>query len=369
MIIANIVENLIGLIRLGMRWTDVDVDLINRLNSMSDSEWTTLQQMAGQQGVSAIILDGIEYLSPKIKVPHPTLVMLIALRIKIEQNCHYKNKALEKLCLWFSNAKIPILVIKGMALCRWYPEPTHRTYGDIDIYLGTNYKHGNEIIRKNGYTVEEDYYRHSHAFVDGTPVENHCWLSDQGVEGNSDFEQLLREYAEQSLTSGKIGVTAWPNANFNALFLSWHASAHFMFEEISLRQVIDWALFLLNESRYVDIPMFRLAKANFAFGKFADIMSALAFNYLKIPTENIPIAFIEDANKLNPSLIKKVFEHTISAKHRKHSKNKFLERFELVTFAWKDRWKYKEIYNMGFMKLLITKMKTMLSPFNIQILN
>jgi len=67
---------------------------------------------------------------------------------------------------------------------------------------------------------------------------------------------------------GTAGEAIYTDATFNGLILAWRASNHYMIEVLSLRQVLDWAIFLINKSKEADVTTIIKAKTEFFYGKF-----------------------------------------------------------------------------------------------------
>lgn len=132
--------------------------------------------------------------------------------------------------------------------------------------------------------VDPYYYRHSASIIDGVMIENHKILGDlRGPKKQTrELEEWLKREANKSIEGGKnvnvmehdIPRGVFPSANFNALFLPWHVSAHFAFERVTLRHLLDWALFLNKDGKDVDVELFRNAKNKFSYGysKMADVL-------------------------------------------------------------------------------------------------
>ena len=122
-----------------------------------------------------------------------------------------------------------------------------------------------------------------------------------------------------------------------------------MFERVTVRHLLDWALFLVHEGNDIDIEMFREAKKVYTYGysKFADILTALALKYLRMPEKDIPLQILDDARKSDNSLVDKVFDYMFVGQPRERDDNVWKFRWNNVKRVWKERWKYKEIYNVS----------------------
>lgn len=346
---------LLELVRVGMGWSDCNEELLDGHCAMSEADWKVLVNLAGRHGVGVICTDAVEHLKGRIKISRMELMSLIAIRMQAENNIRQKAKTIQSLTHLLGTEGVKVLVLKGPALSLLYPDPMLRQFGDIDIYLGDDYEKGNEILLANGGVNAGMYYRHSEINFHGTMVENHCWLSDQGIEKTDDLEQIFREYADECLKTGKVGDTIFPNATFNGLFLAWHASSHFMFDGITLRHVLDWAMFLVHQSKEADIEVIRQTKARFVYGRFADILTALSVDYLKIPLDSVAPELVEDARRCDAALVRRVMDYILEGSVRKHSVNIIVERLELVKHSFRNRWKFSEVYQISYLTILKRK--------------
>ena len=341
-----------------------------------DVDWKDVLQIAQEQGVNAIAVDGLEvYMSkqPQDSVARNSaafkqiLLEAIGGLQMVEYNYMNHVAALTELSEILNNKGIPFMIMKGFACGQYYPNPKHRPCGDIDIYPGNKFDESNEALKAAGIAVNPYYYRHSASMVKDVMVENHKILCDlRGPKKQTRLlERQLEEEGKRSIAEGRevdifgasIKGAKFPTANFNALFLPWHVSAHFMFERVTLRHLLDWALFLTNEGKGVDVEIFRKAKKDYTYGysKFADILTALALKYLGMPEKDIPQSILEDARKSSNVLVDKVFDYMFIGQPRERDENVWKFRWNNVKRVWKERWKYKELYGMGVIKFFMYK--------------
>lgn len=363
---ANSREAFLKLIRIAMGWED---DFL----LPQDVDWKKFFCLASEQGVEAIALDGLEVLKAKSKevntsfssTKNKTLLLETIGRVKLNEfEWAHHLSALKRLSDILQEKRIPFLLMKGFACGQYYPTPKHRICGDIDIYPGVNFDEANETLKEAGIDVDHYYYRHSVSYINGVMVENHRVLCDlRGPRRQTQaFEEQLKAEAQKSIENGKdvlingvsIGGAKYPMANFNALFLPWHVSAHFAFERVTLRHLLDWALFLVNDGKNIDVTLFRNAKSKYTYGysKFADVLTNLSIRYLKMPVEHVPSEIVDDATNFDNHLADKVFDYMFAGQPRERDENVWKFRKNNLKRIWKERWKYKELYNMttlGFM--------------------
>ena len=338
-----------------------------------DVNWNDVVRIAELQDVLPIMIDGYEsYLKTNlgavsflsIKENEDTKTKVLSALYVNENNYLLHNHVLEELSHIFAKDTIPFVVMKGLSCGKYYPKPNHRSFGDIDIYVGDSFERSNKSLKNAGIAVEPHYYRHSVALIKGVSIENHRVLCDlRGPKKQTlEFESLLESLAKNSIEEGEsYGPNKpnahYPSANFNALFLPWHVSAHFEFERVTLRHLLDWALFLYHEGTNIDIDLFRRAKKYFTygFGPFADILTDLSIRYLKMPIDTIPRELVNDAYSINRDLSDKVFERMFEVTIPASDSNVWRERWKLFKYVLRDGWKYRGLYGMSPLKFLIYK--------------
>lgn len=368
---GNSRDVLLKLVRMAMGWEE-DFSL------PADIVWGEVLQLAYEQGVGAIALDGYEeYLKiiPKdeqvVVSPQDKILIIEAIgQLQlVEQNFAKHQEVVQKLGDILHKKEIPFVIMKGFACAQYYPNPKHRECGDIDIYPGELFDECNKSLKEAGTGVDPYYYRHSASYIDGVMIENHRVLCDlRGPRKQTkELEALLEQHANDSLKHGKLAMVdgalvsgaTFPIENFNVLFLPWHVSAHFMVERVTLRHLLDWALFLVHDGNGIGLELYRHAKKNFTFGysKMVDILTNLSLRYLNMPAEGVPTEIIDDARKFDDNLADRVFEYMFVGQPKDRGNNVWQERMNNLKRIWKERWKYKEVYNQstaGFLWYKIT---------------
>lgn len=341
-----------------------------------DVDWKDVLKIAQEQGVNAIAVDGLEvYLSKQPKGSaaknsaefKQILLEAIGGLQMVEYN--YKNHvdALTELSEILNAKGIPFMIMKGFACGQYYPNPKHRPCGDIDIYPGERFEESNETLKAAGVDSDPYYYRHSASYIKNVMIENHRVLGDlRGYRKQSRlFEEQLEKEAKQSILEGKnveiegreIKGAKYPLADFNVLFLPWHVSAHFAFEKVTIRHLLDWALFLVNEGKDVSVEKFKTAKMRYTHGykKMADILTNLSIRYLYMPTDTVPNEIVNDAIAFDSILADKVFDYMFVGQPRERDANVWKFRWNNLKRVWKERWKYREVYDMSMAVFLYQK--------------
>ena len=99
-------------------------------------DWVTTEALAAEQGLSAIVLDGIEELPLNKRPPQELLLQWIGEVLGFYENNYVEyEKAIGQLAHFYNKYGFQMMVIKGYGLSLNYPKPSHRPCGDIDIWL------------------------------------------------------------------------------------------------------------------------------------------------------------------------------------------------------------------------------------------
>lgn len=352
-------KQLFILLRLGLgieRVKDID---FSDFTLFTNKEWESIRAIAERQGISAIVLDGINQLVTSVdKVLvcgvdvewwKSFLLQWAGSMLYIEQKNSHQVTVMNHLADVFSQNMIKMMVIKGQANGLMYPVPFHRSPGDIDCYLFGDYKMGNEIARILGAKVDESWYKHSVIQFQNETIENHLYFAltrEGGMSKNLQkvLEQTLNTYGCETFPDSCVYL---PPAQWNAMFLTYHACGHFIKEGLRLKQVLDWAMFLKNDQEKVDWKEYYSFCDTFHFRIFADAITCICVEYLGVQITNPAIM-------VNSSVADKILHSVLYDDDYIYSagESRWGGRWHLVKSLFKYRWKYEEIYQQSIWKQL-----------------
>ena len=322
--------------------------------------WGEIYKAAAKQGVFAIVYDYVKSL-PAAEQPPKGLKLQWALNAeRIEKRYHRQSALAEELAEIYVSENITTLVLKGLAISKYYPIAEHRECGDLDCFLAKSdsnqpygialrengipqscYAAGNTIAKQAGAKVEIGFYKHSHINYKGLVVENHAFCTAvRGSHNNKRFERHLQQLlATRPTTPVGQSRLLCPCADFNALFLTAHSFQHFLTEGIKLRHVLDWALLLRAEQHNIDWQSFYAWCDTMHFTKFADAMTAIAVDKLGIEISNPDI---RTSSKLRDKVLDDILYSEKRVSGTKGSK--FTKRLKIIRNRLLGGWKYKELY-------------------------
>ena len=152
----------------------------------------------------------------------------------------YEQTALVNL---MNSAEIPFVIIKGTAAAIYYPKPSRRTMGDIDILVSEeSFEKAFSLLSENGYEFEHDFGDdREYAFCKGGILfELHKRYSDKEYS----IEEYLAYGIKNARTVSICGnyFPALPEAE-NGLLLLDHIRHH-LFGGLGIRQIIDFMMFV-----------------------------------------------------------------------------------------------------------------------------
>lgn len=219
-------------------------------------DWQALEDLAAKQGLSAIIVDGIERLPENQRPPKGIILEWIG---EVLQGYEYRYnsylKTIADIAGFYNSHGYKMMLLKGYACSMDWPKPNHRPCGDIDIWLFGKQKDADELLAEKGIKVDNSHHHHS-VFVWGDfSVENHYdFINVYHHKSHVKLEKLFKELGMNDSHSVEVnGEKVYlPSPNLHALFLLKHTMLHFVSGEITLRQLLDWAFFVEKHSKEID---------------------------------------------------------------------------------------------------------------------
>ena len=349
-------KDLFTLLRLGLGNTTTEEENLSVLIMFSADQWLRIGDLARKQGVLGIMLDGVDRLEATRYGLTRGLNVAQKLEwigevLQMEQRNSQQIAVMNDLAEKWKLQGLRVMVMKGQANGVFYPKSDHRNPGDIDCYLFENYARGNEIARQEGANVDDSWYKHSVISYKGETFENHQYFvhTRDGKRGKKLNQELVEQLKDKSEEKRVIPgtVVEMPPVQWTAMFLTYHACAHFISEGLRLKQILDWAMFLKAHQNDVDWNVFYVFCARNHLGRFADALTQIATKYIGIRIENPEIVF-------ESPYAEKLLNNTLYDEDYVFGsgKGEWHNRFHLVRNMFHYRWKYEEIYDTSVWKQL-----------------
>ena len=344
--------------------------------TLGQADWKKVQVLAIEQGLAAVVLDGIEQLKNQgIALPDKAMMIqwIGAVLQNYEQRFKLYRRAIAELARFYNGHDIKMMVLKGYACSLDWPKPEHRPCGDIDIWQFGQQKEADKVFSSTDFTdstdnslvpktsknskrseIVIDNSHHHHTVFDwkGFMVENHYdFINVHHHRSNADYEKILKQLGDENFINPDAGKgmrhecvdidgakVYLPSPNLHALFLLKHMMLHFASEEINLRQILDWAFFVKAHGEDVD-----WAKVKEVMEKFG--MSQMFCIINRICVDDLGFDFNLDID-CDMMLKERVLNEVLSPEFTDEAPSSFLPRLAFKYKRWRaNEWKHRLCYN------------------------
>lgn len=331
-------ENLLTFIRLGIG---------HPANSIIQSvDWPALKNIADHQGLSAIVLDGLNALLKSHSQLSPLTSQLKLSWIgeviqNYEQRYEQYEKAIGELAGFYAQHGFKMMILKGYACSLDWPIPEHRPCGDIDIWQFGQQREADAALdswfKVHDSSVKIDNSHHHHTVFEwqGFTVENHYdFINVHHHKSNAAFEKILKEQGQNNgyfveLSGERVYL---PSPNLHALFLLKHACMEFAASGLNLRQLLDWAFFVKAHRKEIDWVWLEGILEKFGMKRLYNVFNAICVADLGFDVSIFPNV------QFDPNLKDRVLNEMLSPAIP-NDKPKFL--LSRVVWKW-HRWKANE---------------------------
>ena len=384
-------EFFLSLIRLGIgtetvssSWTSQAAEPSARFHVPSSIDWNALEELAARQGLSAVLVDGIERLPDELRPPKLVLLQWIG---EVLQGYEYRyeqyRKAIADLAGIYNEHGFKMMVLKGYACALDWPRPEHRRCGDIDVWLfgeqkaadaallNLNDNHNDnegspdgsksdKNLNQNHIEIDNSHHHHSVFNWGEFMVENHYDFIDvHHRKSGPKLEAIFKELGNLNVESSEFRVDSQlkecsdagckipsvelngqtiylPSANLHALFLVYHTMLHFTSTEMSIRQILDWGLFVKAHTNEIDWDWLLGLVEEFHLREFLNIINAICVEELGFDSS------IFHGVQFNPVLKDRVLNDTFNPEFSGQEPSNFLKRIWFRYRRWKSHeWKHQ----------------------------
>ena len=332
-----------------------------------NSNWEEVMDAATVQGVLGICYESIEN-TPANQRPNLDCLMKWFGQVEYMKACYDAHrKAITELAQFYNEYGITMMLLKGYGLSLYWPTPNHRPVGDIDVFLLKEVLYNSKaqlltdgiwreadqlVYEKLGIKIESNHEHHTCFSYKGIMVENHYDFIN--VRAHKDAQQIEDKLKELISVRGESSLNSLgflvPSPDFNVIFLIRHLGQHFAGERVTLRQLLDWGLFLKNEGSKVDWKKIVPFLKQMGIWTFFNQTNAICEDILGIQLAG-HIPPIERDEQLTQRIVEDVLHPEFS--EDKPSRLIPVLRFKMKRW-WFNGWKHPLIYNEWLLPLFLT---------------
>ena len=317
-----------------------------------DVDWDLLKALADVHGLTAVVLDGVSVLNTNSQIrfwnPQFKLLWIGEVMQNYERRYAAYEKAICSLATFYNQHRFKMMVLKGYACSLDWPNPMHRPCGDIDIWLFGKQKEADKAldawfkVQGSGFKVDGSHHHHTVFEWQGFTVENHYdFVNVYAHKSSAELEKVFKELgADDSHSVEVLGETVYlPSPNLHALFLIRHMVSHFAAAEITLRQVLDWAFFVVKHKNEVDWNWLDGMLEKYHMKEFLSCINAICVEDLGFPVDIFP------AVKIVRELKERVLEDILDPEYTAAEPKGFFPRVIYKYKRWQgNAWKQEMCY-------------------------
>lgn len=258
-----------------------------------DLDWQKIERLADEQAVQTLLGYALR-LSPALDCPAELRESLVSqMRQEAFSNHAWKHSTLQLLAE-MNAAGIPALLIKGYALADCYAAPDCRMSGDVDVLIDPkDEKRACAFMKAQGFCVEHRWAKGHHDVCRHPQlgcVELHVMLYDEIVEdvwfGRMDGREFVCESAiEVATPDGCYRTLGYTD---HMIFLMLHLIKHFILTGMSLRMMLDVALFFSHHAERIDSARFWKTMESLKYGTIAQSILWAMVCYCGIDQTSLP---------------------------------------------------------------------------------
>ena len=231
---------------------------------------------------------------------------------------------------------IPLIVLKGLVVRDFYPQPDQRTMSDADILVHKDdVEKVKQLLIDMGYIFLEDHKASHHiALVHHKyPVVELHWNLFKRDGFSNELEHYERLIWKRAIKVN-VGETEVLSLSYEdlALHLCMHMAAHLASTGFGVRQLCDLVLLVEKKGEEIDWNSFIMKARMYGFEKFNLIMFLLCKElfYMEVPKE-LEVKSVNNKKYLS-ALIDEIFESGVHGK--KEMSNQFATQ---VAFNFEDK--------------------------------
>ena len=311
--------------------------------------WEAIKVIADEQGLTAIVLDGIDKLPAEKR---PSQVLLLEWIGDILQNYEQRysdyKKAIGSLAGFYNQHGFKMMVVKGYACSLNWPKPEHRPCGDIDIWQFGQQKAADAALaasskfQVSASRIDNSHHHHTVFEWNGFTVENHYdFVNVHHSKSNAEIEKVFKELgAVDSYFVELYGEKFYlPSPNLHSLFLLRHAMIEFAAGGINLRQLLDWAFFVEKHGMEIDREWLLERLGEFHMREFFNCINAICVEELGFNSKIFP--YVQFNPLLKDKILKDILEPEIPNEKPKNLMIRVIWKYR----RWKaNQWKHELCY-------------------------
>ena len=217
----------------------------------------------------------------------------------------------------FSKENVPVIVLKGLVVREYYPQPEQRSMSDADIFVkAKDLNKSKKILIDLGYTeVDAEASHHIKYIKSGYPMIELHWhvMKRDGFSDELDLfeDDMWDRTIEVNVKGAKVLSLGYEDL---ALHLCMHMAAHLAASGFGVRQIADLVLLVEKKGHLIDWTLFINKAEEFGFKKFIIIMFKICNILFSMDIPKEMAVYKIDDEEMFESLISTIFDGGVYGK-------------------------------------------------------
>lgn len=217
----------------------------------------------------------------------------------------------------FSKENVPVIVLKGLVVREYYPQPEQRSMSDADIFVkAKDLNKSKKILIDLGYTeVDAETSHHIKYIKSGYPMIELHWhvMKRDGFSDELDLfeDDIWDRTIEVKVKGAKVLSLGYEDL---ALHLCMHMAAHLAASGFGVRQIADLVLLVEKKGHLIDWTLFINKAEEFGFKKFIIIMFKICNILFSMDIPKEMAVYKIDDEEMFESLISTIFDGGVYGK-------------------------------------------------------
>ena len=279
-------------------------------------------RLAAFQGTGPLVYDQL--------LKMPDLEISAELRMQMKQQCMMSMMQQQRMAPLLTQAwkalkqsDIHPVLLKGLALAQYYPQPHLRQWGDIDLYVGQKQYHKACAVLRETFpeakhpTEEFEFLKHYNFVFGNTVLEMHrVSMTFAYPRDRKYYEQLEEQYLTKDGPIFEIEgrrITT-PEETFNVFFTFLHAWHHFIETGMNMKQLCDVAVLLHAKRQVINIKLLHEMLRKLYLLEVWQLFMYIIVDYLGLPEEESPF-YTERCQERAELLFERIMRESSSRRH------------------------------------------------------
>ena len=290
----------------------------------SEREWDALYNEAEMQAVVGLLLTGLERLPAEQLPPLEVKLQWIGMAQMMEAEYKVHCERAAELTAQFRDAGLHTCLLKGIGTAQYYPNPSRRQCGDIDLWVDGSRKDVIAFVKKLDSEAKPKFKDIAFPYKE-TEVEIHfipTYLNN--FHYNKRLQRFIKENRQQQFDNNiEVGnglSICTPTDDFNVIYQMSHLYHHFLSEGIGMRHFVDYFYLLKRDDVRCKREELRCKLRDFGMLKFANGVMWVLQEKLGLDDKYL---VVEPKEKIGRLILKQILEYGNFGNKELEGKSKF----------------------------------------------